>query len=210
MKRVHSIIGAVAVFGWSACAGAATITFDELAPGSMLGDQYAATGVVFSANPMTGPGSSSSGMSWATNTDMRIVSLGGGNVGSVGTPSLVSGNVLRSLDGWLSENGDASFLITFLTPVTSVSLDFAGVSTPADVRLLGIDGAVLASGTSSTGQLTLSYASSTPFASIVVAPGSFDDWVGVDNVSFAPVPEPAQWALLGLGLGALAWRQRRR
>jgi hypothetical protein len=31
----------------------------------------------------------------------------------------------------------------------------------------------------------------------------------LDNLVFAPVPEPATWALLALGVSALAWRHTR-
>ena len=58
---------------------------------------------------------------------MTIVSSTGADVGGMGTPALVSGNILRSFDGWLAENGDASFLITFSPPVTIFSATFAGV-----------------------------------------------------------------------------------
>jgi hypothetical protein len=57
----------------AAAASAQTINFDELAVGETLAAQYAGMGVVFSANAFSGTGSSSSGVDWATNTDMTIV-----------------------------------------------------------------------------------------------------------------------------------------
>lgn len=187
---------------------ATTLTFDELAVGTTLSNQYAAMGVVFAPNAFSGPGGPTG--SWASNTDMTIVSASGADVGGLGTPPLLSGNVLRSFNGWLGENGDPSFNMLFSTPVSSVSVDFGGVSTAADVRLFVYNGATLL-GTvagSTTGQFTLSF-SAPSITRVAVTPGSFNDWVGVDNINFAPVPEPSVYAMMGLGVALLAFRRRR-
>jgi hypothetical protein len=39
--------------------------------------------------------------------------------------------------------------------------------------------------------------------------GANSDYIGIDSFSITPVPEPTTWLLMGLGLGALAWRRRR-
>ena len=57
-------------------AHAAAITFDELAVGSTLATQYAGLGVVFVPNALSGA-SPGPGGTWATNTDMTIVSSTG-------------------------------------------------------------------------------------------------------------------------------------
>lgn len=192
-------------------AWAVTITFEDLAVGASLSNQYAVQGVTFSGNPFSGAGSSTSGQPWATNTDMTIVSSTGTDVGGLGAPPLVSGNVLRSFNGWLSENGDASFLMSFSAPVSSVSVDFAGVSTAADVTMWAYDGATLV-GTisgSTTGQFSLALAAAS-ITSVAVRPGSYNDWVGVDNIVFAPVPETSTYAMMALGLAALGVAARRR
>lgn len=213
MKHRHlaAAIAGTLVFA-AAPAGAVTLNFDELPVNTALSNQYAALGAVFSANAFSGPGSSSSGADWATNSDMVIVSSTGLNVSGLGTPSLVSGNILRSFQGYLGEDGDASFRITFTTPVSSVGATFAGVTTAADVRLYAYDGAALlgvVAGASSDAQFTLSYGAQS-ITSVVIAPGSFNDWVGVDNINFAPVPEPATFATLALGLAMLSIARRRR
>jgi hypothetical protein len=194
----------------AAQASAVTLNFDDLAVGTILSNQYAAQGATFSANPFTGAGSSTSGSDWASNSDMTIVSATGADVGGLGTPPLVSGNLLRSFGGWLNEDGDPSFMVTFSTAVTSFSAAFAGVSTGADVSLFAYNGATLIGTTSgsSTGQFVLSFAAAS-ITSVAVRPGSFNDWVGVDNITFAPVPEPATYAMMALGLGLLALKRRR-
>ena len=130
-------------------------------------------------------------------------------------PSLVSGNVLHSFAGWLNEDGDASFRISFAGAISSFSADFAGVDTPADVRLFAYDGASLL-GTivgAATGQFTLSFAAPR-ITSVVVTPGDFFDYVAVDNIRYqaaiTTVPEPETWALTSLGVVVLAWVRRRK
>lgn len=192
-------------------AWAVTITFENLAVGDTLSSQYAAQGVTFSGNAFTGAGSSTSGQPWATNTNMGIVSSTGTDVGGLGTPSTVSGNILRSFNGWLSENGDPSFLMTFSSPVIHVSVDFAGVSTAADVTMWAYNGATLVATISgvATGQFSMGY-SVGEITSVAVRPGSFNDWVGVDNINFLPVPETSTYAMMAMGLAVLGVVARRR
>jgi PEP-CTERM motif len=216
MKKISYAALATGLLLAASQASAETLTFDDLAVGTVLSNQYAAQGATFSANAFTGPGSSTSGEDWATNTNMSIVSAGGTDVGGLGSPSLVSGNLLRGFSGWLDEDGDPSFRITFASEATNFSATFAGVTTGPDVRLFVYNGTTLlgtvaGAGAATTVQFTLSY-SAGPFTSVVVTPGSFDDWVGVDNISYtlSPVPEAGTWAMMGLGLSALALVRRRR
>lgn len=195
-------------------ASATTLTFEDLAEGVTLSNQYAALGAIFTPNAFTGAGGPTG--DWATNTDMTITAT---DVGGLGTPTLVSGKVLHAFGtiypnaGWLSEDGDASFRITFTSPVSFISAAFAGVSTPADVRLIAFNGATqLANVTSAvtTGQFTLSY-SAAAITSVIITPGSFNDWVGVDNITYtlAAVPEASTYAMMGAGLALLALRRRK-
>ena len=204
----HTLVASCALLA-AAHASATTINFDNLAVGTTLSNQYA--GVSFAANAFTGAGGPTG--AWATNTNMTIVSSTGPDVGSLGTPSLVSGNLLRSFDGWLSENGDPSFSVSFASAINFFGADFAGVSTPGAVRIFAYDGnTLLGSSTgATTGQFTLSFAAAS-FTRVVVTPGSFDDWVGVDNITYttaAAIPEPQTYALMALGLAAVALARRR-
>jgi hypothetical protein len=192
-------------------ASADTITFETLAAGTVLSNQIA--GVTFSPNAFTGAGTSTSGQAWATNSDMTVVSSAGTDVGGLGTPALVSGNILRSFAGWLNEDGDPSFSVSFAAPINAFAATFAGVSTGADVTMWAFNGATqvgIISGVT-TGQFTLSLASAT-ITRVVIRPGSFNDWVGVDNITFTPaaaVPEVSTYAMMGLGLALLAFKRRR-
>lgn len=201
------------------------ITFDAgdpiggLSAGATLSNQYAAFGVTFAANGFTGMGGPTS--DWASNSDMTIASTTDDDVGVLGGPSLVSGNLLHSLYGWADEDGDPSFRATFAGGITSFSADFAGVSVPGSVRLFAYNGSVLlgsvagaGAGGGTTSQFTLAIAAAR-ITSVVVTPGDYSDWVGVDNITFSPVavaavPEPESYALLGIGLVAVVVAAARR
>jgi hypothetical protein len=215
--RVFSRLGAAAAASTvlaTAPALAATITFEDLAEGATLSNQYAGLGVVFSPNAFTGANSNSTPEGWATNTGMTVTE---DDVGSnVGGPVLGSGKLLHSFSDFLGENGDPSMRAVFLQPITSISMDFVGITAAfaADTRLtiyngLAVIGTVAAAACTATCQQTLSF-SAPSITQVVFTPGSAADWVGVDNISFTPaVPEASSWAMLVLGLGALGWQQRR-
>lgn len=211
MRLKSLALAAVLSLAGAAAQAATTINFDDLSEGTVVSNQYTALGVVFSPNAFSGAGSSTSGMDWASNTAMDVVSVSG-DVGGLGSPSLVSGNLMRSFSGWLSEDGDASFRIDFSLGATSFSLDMAGISAVADSRVFVYDGdtllTTLAAGNG--GQFRFSFAAAN-ITHLAVTPGSFNDWVGVDNLTFtAAVPEPETYALMALGLGLVGAVARRR
>jgi PEP-CTERM motif len=195
---------------------ATVITFDDLAEGAILSNQYSALGVIFSPNPFTGVNLNSTSQPWATNTNMIIT---GTDFSALGTPVLSSGKLLRSFNAYLTEDGDPSFLATFSNPINFFSADFVGVSIPGDTTLVAYNGSVIigtsvvaAASCAPTCQTTLSF-SAPSITKIVVTPGSYADWVGVDNITFnqaSAVPEPSEVAMMMSGLGALAWMRRRR
>lgn len=196
---------------------ATLINFDDgsVNAGNVLSNQYAAQGVTFAAGNTTGASISPSGLGgsgFATNTDMTIVSLSGGDVGG-GAGAPMSGLILRSFNGWLNEDNDAIFTMSFTDQVTSISVVFGGIADTGSTRIFAVNGAnaVVASATASTtGTQTLSLTGLSGVNRIVVTPGDFNDWVGVDNIDFttAPVPEPASMTALGLGVAALIRRRR--
>jgi hypothetical protein len=59
----------------------------------------------------------------------------------------------------------------------------------------------------------LSIASTKTIISVLITNGAFDDWVGVDNISFtnvSAVPEPTTYAMFVPGLGLLGFMGRKR
>lgn len=198
-----------------------TITFDAgdpiggLAAGSTLSNQYSAFGVTFAPNAFAGAGGPTG--DWGTNSDMTVVDSGGTDIGGLGTPSLVSGNILRSFNGWLGENGDSSFFATFSTPIDSISADFAGISVTSSSRIFAYNGVnLLGTATAGgTGQRNLSLSGLGPITTVVFTPGDFNDWVGVDNITFntigvAEVPEPSTFSYLAIaGVAMLLSRKRK-
>lgn len=195
-----------------ASAQATLINFDNLSVGTTLANQY--TGVHFAAGA-DGVAITGATGSLATNTDLTIVAVGGGDTGGLGTPSLVSGMIVRSFNGWLSEDGDPVLNIKFDDNISAISMDFAGVATPASTIIRAVDAGknIVATATgSTTGQFTLSLAGLTGVKEVIVTPGDFFDWVGFDNLNYTTqsVPEPATLALLGLAVPFIARRRKNR
>lgn len=192
---------------------AVTINFDDLADQAVLGNQYAGLGVTFSAGHTSSgvPNPNGSTEGWATNTSMVVATIAGGDIGA-GVTAPMSGTIVHSFDGWFTEDGDASMTLDFSTAITSFSVNFGGVATASigQTGAFAVDGSnnVVASAlVTATGTSTVSM-SGLNVNRVVLVIGDFNDWVGFDNVSFEPVPEPATMTLLALG--ALAARRRKK
>ncbi len=182
--------------------------------GAILSSQYlSAYGVSFSPGGLTGPGQTP-GIGYATNTDMTITNFDLGALGgqpsgrmlhALGAPNPAPGSIYYQQGrGWQNENGDAVFTALFNNPLSSFSADFRGVGIGSveapHSRLLAFDaaGALLTTTTAvaqfnvSTQRLTV-VSGGNPIAKVIVNPGDYGDWVGIDNLEFTLAATASKW-----------------
>lgn len=222
MRTQHRLLASLLGFGTAFLALAGThasaqsynITFDEgvVASGATLSNQFAAWGVTFA--PGTPFGGSGPNGSYATNTDMGITAT---DVGGGTDPT--HGNLLHTFGGWLGENGDPVFTMTFARPITSITVQFNGVATPSSSTLRAYSGTSLVNSkaVTTTGFSDVSLTGLSGVTRVVVTPGDFFDWVGIDNIRYnitpagPSVPEPGSLAMLaGMGVTGTGLLLRRR
>lgn len=196
-------------------AGTYVIDFDKdskgaaIAEGATLNSQYDSWGISWESSPLD-PADG-----WASTTDLTITK------DDVGWLTGQTGNLVHSFGGWLGEDGDADFAMLYdgsLGKLISVSADFLGdsdgLSLFAAYHWNGASYDLLGTSPQTVGEIgneTLSFSDASGIDAIIFAPGDFDDWVGVDNITLTvqAVPEPTTMAVLGLGLVGIASKRRR-
>jgi hypothetical protein len=206
-------------------ANAATITFDDVASGTVINNFYAATGVTFACSDGSFAGICNSFNSDGTNVYALASSVNNS-----------PGNVVSTFPMGFAgerENLTGTIQATFVAPVSSVSIDayafqgLEGFGQPGVGYVSAFNGATLLGTTTTAGYgtwqtLSLSFASIThvQFSSTV---GGFPSYAIFDNLTFstttdpgpgptdpAPVPEPASSTLMAMGLlGMIASRYKR-
>jgi hypothetical protein len=214
MKALQSFMGLAVLGAFASSAQATIINFDDLSEGTLVSNQY--SGVTFAGGTggLSVPFGTGGTAAWATNTSMDVTSSTGFNAGGGVTPP-ISGMLLHGVNGWNAENNDPVFNMTFADEITAISIDFGGVGTTGDSRILAYKtGSTTASysvATTTTGTSTINLSGMVGVTKIIVTPGDFFDWVGVDNINYtsSSVPEPASFAILGLGAVALIRRRKK-
>jgi hypothetical protein len=218
LRSISTILAAVV--GVSSVASAQTFFIDfsesNVTEGSILGNQYLSShGVSFQAGGLTGPGQTP-GQNFATNTDMTITDFDLGALGAapsgrmlhaLGAPSPAPGSIyFQQGRGWQNENGDPVFRINFTQPVSSFFADFRGVgidnNQAVHSRLLAFqaNGTQVASAAASA-QFSVStqrlsvFSTANPITSIIVNPGDYNDWVGIDNLEWTVFQSDREWAV---------------
>lgn len=188
----------------AAASNAVLINFDDLANGTVVSNQYA--GVTFSSGGRTGANELGSGFDYATATDMLASTDGGSGYQASDM------NMLHSFGGWLGEDGDPVITLTFSSAIQSISCLVMGIGEAQYTRLIarsgGLDVATATATAAGGSRQTLSL-NGLNVTEIQITPGYFGDWVGIDNIQYELVPEPATMVALGLGAAAMLRRRRK-
>ena len=226
MKKIvaMSLLSMLALAG-AAQADVVTMTFDAgpgtsvISSGDTLANQYADWGITFNAGGATGA-SGEGTLNWATNTSMIITNS---DFGSRGVTAPPVSNMLHSYGGWLNEDGTPIFRMNIAGgAVGSIAADFVGVGSTStyegtqyrpSIRVFDATDALIGSasvvpeGSTSYQTVTASFGGTAAYA--LITPGSFSDWVGIDNIVVNTVPTPGAMALFGMGTMCVLKRKRK-
>jgi len=187
MKKIKIMLVMLSLLGFSSVASSAVIDFEDVALGSY--SSFSSGGVTFSLSI----GNITVGDEWS-----HFV------LGSLGTHHIDNGPI-----------GGADFIFNLATPSNYFGLQIGATnfnqklsvfdSSNNLLGLLNIPNQVSTQPYPYTGF----YAFTIPGISKATLTGA-DDWVVVDNVTTAPVPEPETYAMMLAGLGLIGFSVRRR
>lgn len=187
--------------------------------GETLRNQYADWGITFSAGGLSGASGEGS-QNWATNTSMIITNSDFGSRGVTAPPVT---NMLHSYNGWLAEDGTPIFRMDIAGgAIGSIAADFVGMGSTTTyantsfrpfIQVYDAGNTLIGSASpepqASTSYQTVMASFGGTAAYALIAPGSFADWVGIDNIVVNTVPTPGAMALFGMGMACMAKRKRK-
>jgi hypothetical protein len=139
----------------------------------------------------------------------------------LGSPAFYGFNITLGGGQWASVDG-GTLTFNFATPITSFGAYLTGVQLADSIEVNGssvvsVENPVPGDG----GVAFLGFTGGAPVSQVVInAQPSYGDIIGVDNVQYtaldvtdtgggAPVPEPATWLIMLLGVGAIGAALRR-
>lgn len=142
------------------------------------------------------------------------VNFGGFSVSTTGTAVINPGNASYQVDGsrYLDVNlAAATLTFTFANAVNSFGANFFSLNNNQARTFVTVGGQTF--NPLPLSPSFLGFVSTTPFTSVTFSTptsGGSNDQFGVDNVTIGgAVPEPATWALMILGMGAVGFAMRR-
>jgi hypothetical protein len=180
----------------------------DAAVATTLAEDFEATGQPLDTQIY--PGFTHNGISWMGLTGVPAPNVW---IASAGYPNFGAG-VGITTSKVLTANGDESFVVTFATPVSAFGFDayFNGLGS---TFLKVFNGAVQVDGLTTPGALDFKghigvagVGAISSFSWATTAGGSLN--TGLDNLTTAPVPEPAAVWMMALGLAAVAGGLRAR
>jgi hypothetical protein len=201
-KLTMAVAAALALTGAPALA-ATTIDFTAspvgtIANGDRISNQYASLGVTFSLFENGAP-----------------VGVGGLAFGNVPFAAGLGNALFNTVGGIapISPDNRADILrLSFLSDVSGLSFLTNGFTDITVFNAFDSGGNLLQSLTNTTGGVTTISFSASGIARVDALQGRDDFAFGIDQLSFisAAVPEPATWAMMLVGFGAVGFAMRRR
>jgi hypothetical protein len=157
-------------------------------------------------------------------TDVTTQEIANADPNGCGSPVDCGFNITPGGSQWADVNG-GTLTFNFASPITSFGAHLTGVNLADSIQVNGstvVSVPVTSTALGDGGVSFLGFTGSAPVTQVIIVangplPGDpgllVSDTIGVDNVQYtawdAPVPEPATWTVMLLGIGAIGGALRR-